>query len=66
MPSPALKASPSGDERVVMIVATLVCALTALVVTSLRVFIRATIIRNFGWDVGWRPTLPIHRRAKVI
>lgn len=49
-----------------MIVATLVCALTALVVTSLRVFIRATIIRNFGWDVGWRPTLPIHRRAKVI
>lgn len=59
MPSPTLKSNPSDDERVVIIVATLVCTLTAVVVMSLRVFVRAKIIRNFGWDVGWCLPFPI-------
>lgn len=42
-----------------IIVATLVCTLIATVVLSLRVFVRAKIIRNFGWDVGSRPPFPI-------
>lgn len=45
---PLWKSNPSDDEKSVVIVATLVCTLTALVVTSLRMFVRVKFIRNFG------------------
>lgn len=54
-----LRSNPSDDERVGIIVATLACTLIALIVLSLRVFVRAKIIRNFGWNVGWRPPFPM-------
>lgn len=66
MPPPTLKSNPSDDERVVIIAATLASTLTALGVISLRVLVRAKFIRNFGWDVGWRPLFPNECRAKLI
>lgn len=53
MPPSTLKSDPSDDERVVIIFATLVGTVTALVAISLRVFLRVKLVRSFGWDVGW-------------
>lgn len=66
MPPPALKSNLSDDERVMTVVAILVCTLTALVVTSQRGFVRAKIIQKLGWDVGWRPPLPVQCRVMVV
>lgn len=53
MSSPVVPVSdPSDDARARIIASTVTCTLVALVVLSIRNYVRIRIVRSYGWDVG--------------